>query len=146
MSSHQEKSKETVMPVPDVTTISNTEDEEVVDLEAVARLAKAKLDQDLADVRARNEGIAWKKQEQVDRLRKKKEDEDMAEAQRKLDEAAKAAKRVPVQPLVSLVFLSSWGWKLTWLPGWASSPAQERDSGAVQMQGEWWKGFLEAES
>ena len=90
-------------------------------LEAVARLAKAKLNQDLADVRAWNEGIAWKKQERADCLRKKKEDEDAVEAQRKLDEAAKATKKVPVQPPVSSVCLSSWGWKLTWLPVWASS-------------------------
>ena len=113
MSSHQEKSKETVTPVPDVTTMSNGEDEEVVDLEAVTRLAKAKLDQDLADVRAQNEGVTRKKQEWADRLRKKKEDEDAAEVQQKLDEATKAVKKVPVQPLVSSVCLSSWGRKLT---------------------------------
>ena len=107
MLSHQEKSKETATPVPDVTIVSDGEDEEVVNLEAVARLAKEKLDQDLVDVRARNEGIAWKKQEWADCLRKQKEDEDAKEAQWKLDEAAKAAKRVPVQPPVSLVFLSS---------------------------------------
>ena len=94
MSSHQEKPKETVMPVPNVTIVSDDEDE--VDLEAVARLAKAKLDQDLADARAWNEGITRKKQERADRLRKKKEDEDAVEAQRRLDEAAKATKKVPV--------------------------------------------------
>ena len=121
MSSHQEKSKETVTPVPDVTTMSDGKDEEVVDLEAVARLAKAKLDQDLVDARVRNEGITQKKQEQADRLRKKKEDKDAAEAQWKLDEAAKAVKKVPVQPLVSSVCLLSWGQKLTWFPDWASS-------------------------
>ena len=81
MSSHQEKSKETVMPVPDITIMSDSEDEVVVDLEAVARLAKEKLDQDLADARVRNEGITRKKQERADRLRKKKEDKDAAEAQ-----------------------------------------------------------------
>ena len=103
MSSHQERPKETVTPVLDVTIVSYDEDE--VDLEAVARLAKAKLDQDLADARVRNEGIAWKKQEWVDRLRKKKEDEDAAEAQWKLDEAAKAAKKKAlVQPPVRLFF------------------------------------------
>ena len=104
MSSHQEKSNETVMPVPDVTTMSNGEDEEVVDLEAVTRLAKAKLDQDLVDARAQNEGIVWKKQEWADRLRKKKKEKDVAEAQQKLDEAVKAVKKVPVQPLVSSCF------------------------------------------
>ena len=72
MSSHQEKSKETVTPVPDVTTVSDGEDEEVIDLEAIARLVKAKLDQDLAGARAWNEGIVQKKQERADRLRKKK--------------------------------------------------------------------------
>ena len=143
MSSHQEKPKETVTPVPDVTVVSDDEDE--VNLEAVARLAKAKLDQDLADARAWNEGIAWKKQEWVDRLRKKKEDEDAAEAQRRLDEAAKAAKKVPVQPPVSSVCLSSWGWKLTCFPDWARSATRECDGGAVQTQGEWWGSFREAE-
>ena len=123
MSSHQEKSKETMTPVPDVTTMSDSKDGEVVDLEAVARLAKVELDQDLADARVQNEGIARKKQEWVDCLRKKKEDEDAAEAQWKLDEAAKATKKVLVQPSVSLVCLSSWGWKLTWFPDWASSSA-----------------------
>ena len=107
MSSHQEKSKETTTSVPDVTIISDGEDEEVIDLEVVVRLVKEKLDQDLADARAQNKGIAWKKQEWADHLRKQKEDEDAKEAQQKLDEAAKATKRVLVQPLVSLVFLLS---------------------------------------
>ena len=102
MSSHQEKPKETMTPVPDVTVVSDDEDE--VDLEAVARLVKPKLDQDLADARARNKGITRKKQERADRLRKKKEDEDAAEAQRKLDEAAKARKKVPVAPPVCSSF------------------------------------------
>ena len=143
MSSHQEKPKETVTPVPDVTVVSDDEDE--VDLEAVARLAKAKLDQDLADARVRNEGIAWKKQEWADRLRKKKEDGDAAEAQRRLDEAAKAAKKVPVQPPVSSVCLFSWGWKLTCFPDWARSATRERDGGAIQTQGEYPGSFREAE-
>ena len=117
------------MPVPDVTTVSDGEDEEVVDLEAVARLVKAKLDQDLADARVWNEGIARKKQEQADRLRKKKEDEDAVEAQRKLDEAAKAAKKFPVQPLVSSVCLSSWGWKLTWFQTGPVVPLESATAG-----------------
>ena len=123
MSLHQEKSKETVVSVPDVTIVSDDEDE--VDLEAVARLVKVKLDQDLVDAKARNERIMWMKQEQADRLRKQKEEEDKdaKEAQRQLDEAAKAAKKIPVQPPVSPVCLLSWGWKLTWLPGWASGSA-----------------------
>ena len=105
MSSHQEKSKETVVSVPDVTIVSNDKDE--VDLEAVARLVKAKLDQDLVDVKVQNKRIVRKKQEWVDCLRKQKEDEDVKEAQRKLDEATKATKKVPVQPPVNLVVLLS---------------------------------------
>ena len=58
MSSHQEKSKETMTPVPDVTAVSDDKDEEVVDLEAVARLVKAKLDQDLAVVLGKF-GLVW---------------------------------------------------------------------------------------
>ena len=134
MPSHQEKSKQTMAPVPDVNIMSDDEDK--VDLEAVTRLVKVKLDQDLADVKARNKRITRKKQEWADRLRKQKEDEDAKEAQRQLDEAAKAAKKIPVQPLVSPVCLSSWGWKLTWLPGWASGSARECNGGAIQTQGE----------
>ena len=102
MSSHQEKTNETVTSVPDVTIVTDSEGkDEVVDLEAVARAATAKLEKDLAEAKTQNEKIAWKKQ---------KEDEDMKEAQRKLDEAAKAAEKVPVQPLVRFilpVFLES---------------------------------------
>ena len=41
MSTHQEKSNETVMPVPDVTLVTDGggKDENIVDLEAVARAA-----------------------------------------------------------------------------------------------------------
>ena len=111
MSSHQEKTNETVSPVPDVTVLTDGEGEdEVVDLEAMARAATAKLEKDLAEAKTWNERIAQKKQEWADCLRKKKEDEDAAEAKRKLDEAAEAAKKVPVQPLVRFilpVFLES---------------------------------------
>ena len=110
MSSHQEKTNETVSPVPDITVLTDGKGEdEVIDLEAVARVAAAKLEKDLAEVKMRNERIAQKKQERADRLWKKKEDEDMKEAQQKLDEAAKAAKKVPVEPPVCFLFcLSSW--------------------------------------
>ena len=96
MSSHQEKSNETVTPVPDVTLVSDGEDEEVVNLEAVSRAVKAKLEEDLVKAKTRNEEIAWKKQVQAVCLavaKKNKEDEEAA------DEAAK--KKVPVQPPVS---------------------------------------------
>ena len=111
MSSHQEKTNETMSPVPDVTVLTDGEGEdEVVDLEAVARVAAAKLEKDLAEVKMRNERITRKKQERADHLWKKKEDEDAKEAQRKLDEATKAVKKVPVQPPVRFilpVFLES---------------------------------------
>ena len=132
MSSHQEKSNKTMMPVPDVTLVfdGEGEDENIVDLEAVARAATAKLEKDLADANAQNERIAWKKQERADLLRKKKEDKEVAEAQQKADEAAK--KKVPVQPLVSSVWSVLLGRKLTSLPDWAGCSTRERDSGAVQ--------------
>ena len=101
MSSHQEKTNKTVSPVPDVTVLTDSEGEdEVVDLEAMARAAAAKLEKDLAEAKTWNERIARKKQERADRLQKKKEDEDAKEAQRKLDEAAK---KVPVEPPVRFI-------------------------------------------
>ena len=42
----QEKSSTTVMLIPDVTLVSDSKDEEVVDLEAIARAAAAKLEKD----------------------------------------------------------------------------------------------------
>ena len=100
MSTHQEKPNETVTPVPDITLVSDSEDEEVVDLEAVSRAAKAKLEEDLAKAKTRNVEIAWKKQAQVDHLaKKKKEDKEAAEVQWNVDEAAK--KKVLVPPPVS---------------------------------------------
>ena len=96
------------MPVPDVTLVSDGKDENIVDLEAVARVAMAKLEKDLADMKAWNERIAWKKQEWADCLvvvKKKKEDEEVAEAQRKVDKGTK--KKVLVQPLVSFICLPS---------------------------------------
>ena len=115
MSSHQEKPKETMMPVPAITIVSDNEDE--VDLVAVERVAAAQLARDLAAAKRRNERIAQKKQERVDLLWKQKEDEDAREAQRKLDEAMKAKKKVPVEPLVRSFFVSSRNRKLTCLPG-----------------------------
>ena len=115
MSSHQEKPKETVTPVPAITIVSDDEDE--VDLEAVERVAAAQLARDLAAAKRRNEWIAQKKQERADLLRKQKEDENAREAQRKLDEAAKARKKVPVEPPVRSSFLSLRSWKLTCFPG-----------------------------
>ena len=115
MSSHQEKANETVSPVPDVTILTDGEDED--DLEAVERVAAAKLAKDLAELKKRNERIAQKKQERADLLRKQKEDEDVREAQRKLDEATKARKKVLVAPPVCStlsVFLRSR--KLTCFP------------------------------
>ena len=107
MSTHQEKSNETMTPVPDITLVSDSEgeDKNIVDLEAVARVAMAKLEKDLVDTKAWNKRIAWKKQERVDHLKKKKEDEEVAEAQQKADEAAK--KKVLVPPPVSVIFLLS---------------------------------------
>ena len=112
MSLHQEKTNKTVTPVPDVTVVMDCEgkDEDVVDLEAMARVAAAKLEKELMEAKAWNERIARKKQEWADHLWKQKEDEDAKEAQRKLDEATKATKKVPVQPPVRFilpVFLES---------------------------------------
>ena len=106
MSTHQEKPNETVMPVPDVTLVSDGEDEVVIDLEAVSRAAKAKLEEDLVQVKTQNAEIVQKKQAQADHLaKKKKEDEEVVEAQQKADEATK--KKVPVPTPVSVIFLLS---------------------------------------
>ena len=118
MSSHQEKSNKTVTPVPDVTTMSDGEDKEVIDLEAVTRVVRARLEEDLAKAKTRNEEIVQKKKERADHLRKQKEDKDAAEAKKKADADAvevkkkadeEARKKVLVQPLVSSVCLPSWG-------------------------------------
>ena len=98
----QEKSNVTMTPIPDVTLVSDGEDEEVIDLEAIAREAMAKLERDLADVKAWNDEIMWKKQEWADWrvvVKKKQEDEEAVEAQRKVNEDAK--KKGSVQPPVS---------------------------------------------
>ena len=70
MSSHQEKTNDTMTPVLDVTVVMDGEggDEDVVDLEAVTRAAAAKLEKELKEAKLQNERIAWKKQEQADRL------------------------------------------------------------------------------
>ena len=91
-------------PVPDVSLVSDSKDEEVVDLEAMARVAKAQLEGDLVKAKTQNDEIVWKKQARVDCLaKKKKEDEEAAEAQWKADEATK--KKVLVPPPVSVVCL-----------------------------------------
>ena len=51
----------------------------VVDLEAVARVATAKWEKYLADVKVQNNRVAWKKQERADHLKKQKEDEEAVE-------------------------------------------------------------------
>ena len=61
MSTHQEKLNKTVMLVPDINLVSDGEDKEVIDLEAVARAAKVKLEEDLAKAKTQNDEIAWKK-------------------------------------------------------------------------------------
>ena len=60
MSSHQEKSNKTMMPVPDVTVVTDGEgeDEVIVNVEAVARVATAKLEKDLVEVKMWNKRIA----------------------------------------------------------------------------------------
>ena len=119
------------MLVPDVNLVSDGKDEEVVNLEAVARVAKVKLEEDLAKAKTWNDEITQKKKAWADRLaKKKKEDEEVAEAKKKADKEAR--KKVPVQPPVSSVCLSSWGQKLTWFPDWASCSAQECDGRAIQ--------------
>ena len=110
MSTPQEQPNVTMMPVPDITLVSDGEgeDENIVDLEAVARAAMAKLEKDLADAKVRNERIMRKKQEWAVHqavVKKKKEDEEAAEAQQKADKAAK--KKVPVQPPASFICLPS---------------------------------------
>ena len=134
----QEQPNTTVMLVPDVNLVSNSKDEEIVDLEAIARLAKAKLEEDLAKVKTWNDEIAWKKPEQANCLaaaKKKKDDEEVAEVKWKADEAKK---KVLVPPPVSFFCLSSLVvQKLTWFPVWAGRSAQERNGRAIQAQGEW---------
>ena len=46
----QEKSNTTVTPIPDITMVSDSKDEEVINLEAITREAAVKLERDLADV------------------------------------------------------------------------------------------------
>ena len=106
MSTSQEKSNMTVMPVPDATMVSDGKDKEVINLEAVAREAAAKLERDLADAKVRNNGIVWKKKDWADWqavVKKKKEEDEAAEAQRKADEDAK--KKGSEQPPVSFTCL-----------------------------------------
>ena len=83
MSTPQAQPNTTMTPVPDVTQVSDGKDEEVVDLEAMARAAMAKLVKDLVEAKAWNEGIMQKKQEQANcqaAVKRKKEDEEAVEA------------------------------------------------------------------
>ena len=135
MSMPQEQADVTVMPAPDVTMVLDGEDEEVVNLEAIARLAMAKLAEDLAKAKTQNDEIAWKKEEWANRLaaaKKKKEDKEAVEAQRNSDKEAK--KKVSVPPPVSFFCLSSSVvWKLTWFSVWAGCSAREHNSRAIQV-------------
>ena len=86
MSTSQDKSIATVMPVPDFDMASDGKDEQVINLVAIAREATAKLEKDLADVKMWNDEIAWKKQEWVDQkaaAKKCKEDEDAVAAKKR---------------------------------------------------------------
>ena len=110
MSTSQDKSNMTVMPIPNVDMASDGEDKQVVNLEAVAREAAGKLEKDLVEVKVQNDEIVWKKQEHVDQKvaeKKHKEDEDVAVVKKKADEDAK--KKGLVQPLV--VSLPVFFWK-----------------------------------
>ena len=112
MSTPQKKSNATIMPIPDVNMASDSKDEQVVDLEAVATEAGAKLKKDLVDVKAWNNKITWKKQEWVDQKeveRKHEEDMDAAAAKKKVDEDAK--KKGLVQPPVVSTCLLLEGWR-----------------------------------
>ena len=59
MSMPQETLNATVMPIPDANMVSDGKDEQVVDLEAVAREAKEKLKKDLADVKVQYHTSHW---------------------------------------------------------------------------------------
>ena len=121
MSTSQEQLNATMMPVPDVTQVSDGEDEEVVDLEAMARAVMAKLEKDLVEAKARNEGIIWKKQEWANcqAAAKKKEDEEVAEAQWKVDEAAKKSEKGLGAASGKFCLSSPVVQKLTWFPVWS---------------------------
>ena len=125
MSTSQKKSNVTVMPVPDITLVSDSEDKEVVDLEAIARVATVKLEKDLVEAKVQNDRIMQKKQEWANQLavvKKKKEDKEAAEAHRKVYKDAK--KRGSVQPPVSFLACLLWQFRmLTWFPIWAGCSA-----------------------
>ena len=72
----------------------------------MATAAMAKLEEDLAEAKVWNEGIVWKKQEQMNCqavAKKKKEDGEAVEVQQRADEAAK--KKGLEQPPVSFACL-----------------------------------------
>ena len=116
------------MPIPDVsvTQVSDSKDEEIIDLETVARVVTAKLEKDLAEVKVWNNGITWKKQEWANQqavVKKKKEDEKAAEVQRKPQpqEGGQGRQEKGLRAAfgTSLCLSSSVVWKLTWFPVWA---------------------------
>ena len=86
--------------------VSDGEDKQIVDLDAIAREAQVKLEKDLADTKAWNDKIAQKKQQHADQKkeveRQHQEDVDKKVARlvvkEKADEATK--KKGSVQPPV----------------------------------------------
>ena len=64
----QEQSNTTMMPAADVTMVLDGEDEAIMDLGAITREVKVKLDKDLVEAKAWNDGIMWKKQEWANQL------------------------------------------------------------------------------
>ena len=140
MSTPQEKSNVTVTPVPDITLVSDSKDEDIVDLEAVAREATAKLEKDLVDAKVQNEGIAQKKQERANRqaaVKKKKEDKEVVEAKQKLESGQGSQEKGSSATSGKFHLPAFIGWKLTWFPVWAGRSSRKRNGRAVQMQGEW---------
>ena len=95
-------------PIPDANIVSDSEDELVIDLEAITREAEAKLKKDLVDAKVQNDKIAWKQQEQADQRkeveRQYQEDMDKVVAKEKADEATR--KKGSVQPPVVSTCLS----------------------------------------
>ena len=70
----QDQPNVTVTPIPDITLVSNGQDKDIINLEAMAKLEK-----DLVDAKVQNEGTAQKKQEWANCqavAKEKKEDEE----------------------------------------------------------------------
>ena len=66
MSTSKDKSNATMTPVPDVNMVSDGQDEQVINLEAIAMEAQVKLEKDLADTKVQNDEIVQKKQQHAD--------------------------------------------------------------------------------